>query len=83
MGLDTLAIDLDPQEGNLTSLFDVGGQGSDPESDNLVKHILDMLDGDFHDLIETSEEGVNIIPVSICWETLLPTWNRRSPMRQG
>lgn len=62
MGLDTLAIDLDPQEGNLTSLFDVGGQRSDPESDNLVKHILDMPDGDFHDLIETSEEGVDIIP---------------------
>lgn len=62
MGLNTLAIDLDPQEGNLTSLFDVGGQRSDPESDNLVKHILDMPDGDFHDLIETSEEGVDIIP---------------------
>lgn len=62
MGLNTLAIDLDPQEGNLTSLFDVGGQRSNPESDNLVKHILDMPDGDFHDLIETSEEGVDVIP---------------------
>lgn len=62
MGLNTLAIDLDPQEGNLTSLFDVGGQRSDPEADNLVKHILDMPDGDFHDLIETSDEGVDVIP---------------------
>ena len=62
MGQDTLVIDLDPQEGNLTSLFDVGGQRNDPEADNLVKHVLDMPDGDFHDLIETSAEGVDIIP---------------------
>lgn len=62
MGLDTLLIDLDPQEGNLTSLFDAGTQRSDPDADNLVKHILDMPDGDFDDLIESTEEGVDIIP---------------------
>lgn len=62
MGLETLVVDLDPQEGNLTSLFDVGSQRSDPDADNLVKHILDMPDGDFHDLIKTSVEGVDVIP---------------------
>ncbi|ADQ69223.1 chromosome partitioning ATPase [Halogeometricum borinquense DSM 11551] len=62
MGQNTLVLDLDPQEGNLTSLFDVGEHRSDPDADNLVKHILDMPDGDFHDLIETSDEGVDIIP---------------------
>jgi cellulose biosynthesis protein BcsQ len=62
MGQNTLVIDLDPQEGNLSSLFDVGKNRSDPEADNLVKHILDMPDGDFHDLIETTEEGVSVIP---------------------
>ncbi|WP_459191116.1 ParA family protein [Halosimplex sp. J119] len=62
MGQKTLVIDLDPQEGNLTSLFDVGTSRSDPDADNLVKHILDMPDGDFDDLIETSDEGVDIIP---------------------
>ncbi|WP_415383370.1 ParA family protein [Halosimplex sp. TS25] len=62
MGQKTLVIDLDPQEGNLTSLFDVGTQRSDPDADNLVKHVLDMPDGDFDDLIETSDEGVDIIP---------------------
>ncbi|OVE82930.1 ParA family protein [Natronolimnobius baerhuensis] len=62
MGLDVCVIDLDPQEGNLTSLFDVGKHRSDPEADNLVKHILEMPDGDFEDLIETSEEGVDIVP---------------------
>jgi cellulose biosynthesis protein BcsQ len=62
MGLKTLVIDLDPQEGNLTSLFDAGEHRNDPDADNLVKHILDMPDGDFHELIETTDEGVDIIP---------------------
>ncbi len=62
MGLNTLMLDLDPQEGNLTSLFDAGEHRSDPDADNLVKHILDMPDGEFHDLIETTDEGVDIIP---------------------
>lgn len=62
MGQNTLVVDLDPQEGNLTSLFDVGAHRSDPDADNLVKHILDMPDGDFGDLIETSEEGVDVVP---------------------
>ena len=62
MGLNTLVLDLDPQEGNLTSLFNVGHQRADPDADNLVKHILDMPDGDFHDLIEPTTEGIDIIP---------------------
>lgn len=62
MGQNTLVIDLDPQEGNLTSLFDAGEHRSDPDADNLVKHILEMPDGDFGDLIETTAEGVDIIP---------------------
>lgn len=62
MGLNTLVIDLDPQEGNLTSLFDVGPHRNDPNADNLVKHILDMPDGEFEDLIESTDEGVDVIP---------------------
>jgi len=62
MGLRTLVIDLDPQEGNLTSLFDTGASRSDPDADNLVKHILDMPDGPFQELIETTAEGVDIVP---------------------
>lgn len=62
MNLNTLVIDLDSQEANLTSLFDVGENRSNPEADNLVNHILEMPDGDFQDLIEHTEEGVDIIP---------------------
>ncbi|WP_339106184.1 ParA family protein [Haloterrigena salinisoli] len=59
MGLDVCLIDLDPQEGNLTNLFDVGAHRSDLDADNLVKHILD---GDFEDLIEISDKGVDVLP---------------------
>jgi cellulose biosynthesis protein BcsQ len=62
MGLNTLVLDLDPQEGNLTSLFDAGSHRSDPDADNLVKHILDMPDGKFEALIEPTDEGVDIVP---------------------
>jgi len=62
MGLNTLVIDLDPQEGNLTTLFDLGENRDNPAADNLVKHILEQPDGEFEDLIETSEEGVDVVP---------------------
>jgi cellulose biosynthesis protein BcsQ len=62
MALDTLVIDLDPQAGNLSSLFDVGESRDDPEADNIVRHILERPKGDFEDLIETSSEGVDVIP---------------------
>lgn len=61
-GLDVLVLDLDPQEGNLTTLFDVGQNRSDPDADNIVRHILESPEGDFDDLIETSSEGVDVIP---------------------
>ena len=62
MGLEVLVIDLDPQAGNLSSLFDVGDSRSDPEADNIVRHVLERPKGDFGDLVETSSEGVDVIP---------------------
>ncbi|ELY37745.1 chromosome partitioning ATPase [Natronorubrum tibetense GA33] len=40
----------------------MGAHRSDPDADNLVKHVLEMPDGEFTDLIETSDEGVDVIP---------------------
>ena len=57
-GPDTLVIDLDPQ----TILFDVGEHRSDPDADNIGRHILERPKGEFGDLIETSSEGVDIVP---------------------
>jgi len=47
---------------SITGLFDTGAGRSEPVADNLVKHILDMPDGPFEALMETTEEGVDIVP---------------------
>jgi len=62
MGLNTLMVDLDAQKGNLSNLTETGHDQKDPQADNLAKHILGSSDGDFYDLIETTPEGVDIIP---------------------
>ncbi|NHN49468.1 ParA family protein [Halostella sp. JP-L12] len=62
-GHDVLCIDLDPQEGSLSYLFDVDGERSDGTADNIVRHLIGRPKGDFRDLIrETEEEGVDVIP---------------------
>jgi len=60
-GLDVLVIPLDPQDGNLSRLFDVDDDRADPSADNIVRHMVDSPRGPFHDLIRTAE-GVDIIP---------------------
>lgn len=62
MDQDVLVLDLDPQEGNLTTLFDLGEHRSEPEADNLVRHILKDPKGPFEDLIETTPEGIDVVP---------------------
>jgi cellulose biosynthesis protein BcsQ len=60
-GLDVLVIPLDPQDGNLSRLFDVDDDRSDSSADSLVRHLVDNPGGDFDDLIRTAE-GIDIIP---------------------
>ncbi|MFC6889345.1 ParA family protein [Halorubrum trueperi] len=60
-GLDVLVVPLDPQDGNLSRLFDVDSDRSDSSSDSLVRHLVDNPAGEFDDLIRTAE-GVDIIP---------------------
>jgi len=62
-GHDVLCVDLDPQEGSLSYLFDVDGDRSDGTADNLVRHLIGRPKGEFRDLIrETDEDGVDVIP---------------------
>ena len=62
-GHDVLCIDLDPQEGSLSYLFDVDDERSDGTADNIVRHLIGRPKGDFRDLIrETEEGGVDVIP---------------------
>lgn len=61
-GLDVLVIPLDPQDGDLSYLFDVDEDRSDSEVDTLVHHLVGRGTGDFQDLIRTVEHGVDIVP---------------------
>lgn len=61
-GLDVLTIDMDMQNGSLTYLFNPEYDRSDPDADNLVRHLLGRPKGDFHDIIHEVEHGVDMIP---------------------
>lgn len=60
-GLDVLVVPLDPQDGNLSRLFNVDDDRADPAADNIVRHMVDSPRGPFEELIRTVE-GVDIIP---------------------
>lgn len=61
-GLDPLVIDLDHQMGNLSHLFDVADDQSNPEADHLPRHLIDKGRGSFQDLIRETDEGVDVLP---------------------
>lgn len=60
-GLDVLVVPLDPQDGNLSRLFDVDDDRTDPQADSLVRHMVQSPRGPFADLVRT-REGVDIVP---------------------
>ncbi|KYH24429.1 CobQ/CobB/MinD/ParA nucleotide binding domain protein [Halalkalicoccus paucihalophilus] len=59
-GLKPLVVPLDPQDGDLSRLFGVDDQRTEPV-DNLARHLIRRPKGDLNDLIRTVE-GVDIIP---------------------
>jgi cellulose biosynthesis protein BcsQ len=59
-GLKPLVVPLDPQDGNLSRLFGVDDQRTEPV-DNIVRHMIRRPKGDFDDLVRTAE-GVDIVP---------------------
>jgi cellulose biosynthesis protein BcsQ len=59
-GLKPLVVPLDPQDGDLSRLFGVDDQRTEPV-DNLVRHLIRRPKGEFADLIRTVE-GVDIVP---------------------
>lgn len=61
-GLDVLVVPLDPQDGDLSYLFDVDQERTNTEADTLVHHLVGRGKGDFMDLIQTVEYGVDILP---------------------
>ncbi len=61
-GLDVLVVPLDPQDGDLSYLFDVDDDRANTDADTLVHHLVGRANGDFSDLVRTVEHGVDIIP---------------------
>jgi cellulose biosynthesis protein BcsQ len=59
-GLNPLVVPLDPQDGDLSRLFGVDDERTEPV-DTLVRHMIRRPKGDFEDLIRTVE-GVDIVP---------------------
>lgn len=59
-GLKPLVIPLDPQDGDLSHLFGIDDQRTEPV-DNLVRHMIRRPKGELDDLIRTVE-GVDVIP---------------------
>lgn len=61
-GLNVLAVPLDPQDGDLSYLLDADQDRANSDIDTLVHHLVGRGNGDFMDLVETVEHGVDIIP---------------------
>ncbi|QDX39444.1 ParA family protein [Salarchaeum sp. JOR-1] len=61
-GQDVLAIDMDTQNGSLTYFFGPDYDRGDPDADNLVRHLVGRPKGDFADLTQTVEAGVDLVP---------------------
>lgn len=61
-GLDVLTIPLDPQDGDLSYLFDVDQDRMSSNVDTLVHHLVGRGKGEFTDLIQTVEQGIDLIP---------------------
>jgi cellulose biosynthesis protein BcsQ len=69
-GLDVLAVPLDPQDGDMSYLFDADHDRADSDVDTLVHHLVGRGKGDFMDLVKTVEHGVDLIPEQIGSKTL-------------
>lgn len=61
-GLDVLVVPLDPQDGDLSYLFDADHDRTNSDVDTLVHHLVDRGKGPFRDLLRTVEHGIDIIP---------------------
>ena len=83
-GLDVLVVPLDPQDGDLSYLFDVDDQRADPEVDNLVRHLVGRGSGPFRELVRTvdSEYGIDIIPEHNMLERLGDALRREADQRE-
>lgn len=81
-GHDVLAIDLDPQEGSLSYIFDVDDQKHDGNADNLVRHLIKRPEGDFDDLVRETDEGPDVLPSHAMLERLSSLLDRAQEIEE-
>lgn len=81
-GHNVLVIDLDPQEGSLSYVFDVADRRSEGQADNLVLHMIDRPKGDFEDLIRRTEEGIDVLPAHNMLEDLTSFLDRAAEIEE-
>lgn len=81
-GHDVLAIDLDPQEGSLSYIFDVDDEKHDENADNVVRHMIKRPEGDFDDLVRETEEGPDVLPSHAMLERLSSLLDRAQEIEE-
>jgi len=81
-GHDVLAIDLDPQNGSLTYLLGVDAPREDSDADNIARHLIDRSKGDFHELVEETAYGFDLIPSHNMLENLGDLLGRAESMAE-
>jgi cellulose biosynthesis protein BcsQ len=81
-GYNVLVIDLDPQEGSLSYVFDVADAQADGKADNLVLHMIDRPKGDFDDLIRSTEESIDVLPAHNMLEDLTSFLDRAAEIEE-
>ncbi|QLC34755.1 ParA family protein (plasmid) [Halarchaeum sp. CBA1220] len=69
-GQRVLVVDLDPQDGGATHHFGATDERSNPEADNLVRHMIGRPKGDFADLVEGVADGIDLVPSHNMLESL-------------
>lgn len=81
-GQRTLLIDLDPQNGGASHHLGVDEKRSDPEADNLVRHLIDRPKGEFDDLVREATHGIHVIPSHNMLDSLETNLQRAQEMEQ-
>jgi chromosome partitioning protein len=81
-GRDVLGIDLDPQNGSLTYLLGVDAPREDGDADNIARHLIDRPKGDFHELVEETAYGFDLVPSHNMLENLGDLLGRAESMAE-
>src|SRR6056297_370862 len=81
-GQQTLLIDLDPQNGGASHHLGVDGERSDPDVDNIVRHLIDRPKGDFEDLVRETSHGIHVVPSHNMLDSLETNLQRAQEMEQ-